>query len=94
MGEFMTTREAVARWDISARRINVLCKTGRIYGAYKEDNQWLIPADAVKPADKRLKADAPGGKHRPWQRKNYRCRSVFPITAEHPGNIIMWIRRC
>lgn len=55
MGRFMTTKEASEKWDISSRRINVLCKNGRIPGAYKEDNQWIIPADAVKPADKRLK---------------------------------------
>lgn len=58
MGKFMTTKEASVRWDISTRRINVLCKTGRISGAYKEDNQWFIPADAEKPADKRLKEEA------------------------------------
>lgn len=55
MGQFMTTKEASGKWDISTRRINVLCKTGRIPGAYKEDKQWRIPADAEKPADKRLK---------------------------------------
>ena len=58
MDKFMTTKEASARWDISTRRINVLCKTGRISGAYKEDNQWFIPSDAEKPADKRLKEEA------------------------------------
>lgn len=55
MGKFITTKEASMKWDISTRRINVLCKNGRISGAYKKDNQWFIPADAVKPADKRLK---------------------------------------
>lgn len=55
MEKFITTKEASEKWDISSRRINVLCKSGRISGAYKENNQWFIPADAVKPADKRLK---------------------------------------
>ncbi len=55
MERFITTKEASVKWKISARRINVLCKTGRIQGAYKKDKQWLIPADAKKPADKRLK---------------------------------------
>jgi len=59
MKEFMTTKEASIKWDISARRINVLCKTGRIPGGYKEENQWFIPAEAEKPVDKRLKGDAP-----------------------------------
>ena len=58
MGKFMTTKEASIKWNISTRRINVLCKTGRISGAYKEDNQWFIPSDANKPADKRLKKES------------------------------------
>lgn len=57
MAKFMTTKEASERWDITERRINVLCKEGRIPGAYKENKRWSIPADAVKPADKRLKGD-------------------------------------
>ena len=57
MAKFMTTKEASEKWDITERRINVLCKEGRISGAYKENKRWIIPADAVKPADKRLKGD-------------------------------------
>lgn len=55
MAKFMTTKEASEKWDITERRINVLCKEGRITGAYKENKRWVIPVDAVKPADKRLK---------------------------------------
>ncbi len=57
MVKFMTTKEASEKWDITERRINVLCKEGRIPGAYKENKRWIIPADAVKPADKRLKGE-------------------------------------
>lgn len=58
MVHFMTTKEASEKWDITERRINVLCKEGRIPGAYKENKRWVIPMNAVKPADKRLKGDA------------------------------------
>lgn len=54
---YMTTKEASGKWGISERRINVLCKEDRIYGAFKEDGRWVIPSDAVKPADKRFKGD-------------------------------------
>lgn len=57
MAEYMTTKEASEKWDITERRINVLCKEGRITGAYKEDKRWVIPINAVKPADKRLKGE-------------------------------------
>ena len=56
MERFMTTKEASGKWGISPRRINILCKTGRIPGVYKENKQWMIPENAIKPADKRLKA--------------------------------------
>lgn len=57
MERFLTTREVSERWGISPRRVNVLCKTGRIPGAYKEGKQWLIPSDAKKPEDQRMKPD-------------------------------------
>lgn len=57
MGRYMTTREASEKWNITERRINVLCKEGRISGAYKENKRWVIPVNAVKPADKRFKGD-------------------------------------
>ena len=55
MEKFMTTREASEKWNITERRINVLCKEGRIPGAYKDNKRWLIPDGTEKPADKRLK---------------------------------------
>ena len=52
MTRYMTTKDASEQWQITERRINVLCKEGRITGAYKENKRWLIPADAKKPADR------------------------------------------
>lgn len=49
----MTIKEAAAAWGITERRVNELCKTGRIEGAYKEGKLWYIPNDARKPTDKR-----------------------------------------
>lgn len=53
---FMTVKQASEKWDISDRRIRVLCSEGRIPGAYQEGRGWKIPADARKPADGRYKA--------------------------------------
>lgn len=56
--EFMTTKEAVKKWNISERRIRQLLQYGRIEGAVKNGNSWNIPIDAIKPVDKRvIKAD-------------------------------------
>ena len=49
----MTVRDAAALWGLSERRVAVLCKEGRIKGAYKQGYAWMIPADAQKPADNR-----------------------------------------
>ena len=51
--EFMTTKEAVIKWKISERRIRQLLQDGRIEGAVKVGNNWNIPINASKPADKR-----------------------------------------
>ena len=52
--EFMTTKEAVKKWNISERRIRQLLQDGRIEGAVKNGNSWNIPVDAIKPVDKRV----------------------------------------
>ena len=52
--KFMTTKEAVKKWNISERRIRQLLQDGRIEGAVKNGNSWNIPVDAIKPVDKRL----------------------------------------
>lgn len=37
----MTIKEAAAAWGITERRVNALCKAGRISGAYKEGSSGL-----------------------------------------------------
>ena len=51
--DFMTTKEAVKKWNISERRIRKLLKDERITGAIKIGNSWSIPVNATKPVDKR-----------------------------------------
>ena len=44
---FMTSVEAGEKWSLSKRRVAVLCAEGRIPGAEKKANVWLIP-DTLK----------------------------------------------
>ena len=53
--EYMTVKEAGARWGVTSRMATYYCVTGRIEGATKIGNLWLIPKDAEKPADGRRK---------------------------------------
>ena len=52
--EYMTTKEAVKKWNIIERRIRQLLSDGRIEGAVKVGNSWNIPIDTLKPTDKRI----------------------------------------
>lgn len=56
MDGYMTIKEASGKWGIGLRRINTLCNEGRIDGASKIANVWVIPVDAEKPRDERIKS--------------------------------------
>lgn len=50
--EYLTTAEAAKKWKITPRRVQILCKEGRVEGAiYK--GVWLIPNTTKKPEDPR-----------------------------------------
>ncbi|EOS29150.1 pentatricopeptide repeat domain-containing protein [Lachnospiraceae bacterium A4] len=53
--DYMTLKQAGEKWGISPRMINYYCSAGRIEGAEKMGTVWLIPKDAEKPVDGRLK---------------------------------------
>lgn len=46
--DYMTTKQAADLWRISDRRVLQYCNDGRIEGAEKMGNTWLIPKNAVK----------------------------------------------
>lgn len=52
---YITVKEAAEKWNISSRRVRILCSEGKISGACHEGRLWKIPADAKKPPDGRLK---------------------------------------
>lgn len=55
MFEYMTAQEAANKWNISARRVQRLCKEERIDGVINVNRVWLIPKNAQKPVDGRYK---------------------------------------
>ena len=54
--EYLSVREASEKWDISTRRVQILCLNGRIKGATRIGNMWVIPKSAEKPKDARIKS--------------------------------------
>lgn len=55
--DFMSVQQAAVKWNISERRIRVLCLEGKIHGAFRVGRAWNIPSAAQKPADGRLKKE-------------------------------------
>ncbi len=53
MLSFISAKEAAEKWNISQRRVAILCSENRIDGAIMVGNMWIIPSTAEKPIDKR-----------------------------------------
>ncbi len=54
--KYISAQEAADRWNLSRRRIITLCNNGRIEGAQKAGATWIIPDNAQKPSDARIKS--------------------------------------
>lgn len=65
MADTMLVKEAAKRWNLTERRVASLCKEGKIDGVRKQGHSWLIPADAERPADHRVKSGAYKKNRRP-----------------------------
>lgn len=60
---FITASEAAKKWNISQRRVQILCSENRIEGIFKLGDNWAIPETAEKPTDKRFKSNKKGEKN-------------------------------
>lgn len=54
--DYLSIREIAEKWGVSSRWVQVLCADGRIDGATRIGNMWVIPKDAIKPKDERIKS--------------------------------------
>lgn len=53
--KYITASQAADKWNISQRRVQIMCAQSRIKGAFKLGEAWAIPENAQKPKDKRKK---------------------------------------
>ena len=53
---YISAAQTAVKWNISKKRVTVLCKEGRIDGAQMAGSTWIIPEDAAKPSDARIKS--------------------------------------
>ena len=63
---YMSIKEVAEKWNVTPRRVRVLCETGRIEGAAKLGREWAIPEDSQRPTDRRITT----GEFKNWRKKN------------------------
>ena len=54
--DYLSIKQLSEKWAISKRRIQTLCSTDWIPGAKKVGYSWIIPDNAEKPVDARIKS--------------------------------------
>ncbi len=54
--DYITIKEAAAKWGVSTRAVTYHVAGGRVEGAAKRGNLWLIPKDTLQPEDRRKKS--------------------------------------
>lgn len=74
---YLSVKDMAEKWGISCRRLQVLCREGRIEGAYQLGRVWAIPSDAQKPEDHRLRT----GKYIRWREKHGQRQARVSATA-------------
>lgn len=68
---------AAEKWGISPRRVRMLCAEGKIPGAIQKGKLYMIPEDAPKPADGRVKYNILNE----IETKKSRLSELRPLTA-------------
>ena len=53
--KYMTISEIATKWKLSVRRVQIMCSEGRISGAVRFGNMWMIPKETERPKDRRVK---------------------------------------
>ena len=83
---YLSVAEVAEKWGITRKRIQVLCNNGRIDGAQRVGNAWMIPETSVKPSDARKKISENATKstsnvsiERVWAMPNKNTFDIKPI---------------
>jgi hypothetical protein len=68
MDGYVKAEEMAARWNVSARQVQWLCKNGKIESAPKFGNAWAIPDGGHKPTRT--------GKRKPGRKPKEQCPAI------------------
>lgn len=50
---YTTVKDIAGKWNIMPRTVQIMCAEGKISGAVKFGDLWVIPSDAERPLDGR-----------------------------------------
>lgn len=83
---YLSVVQTAEKWEMTPRRVQVLCNEGRIDGAQRVGNVWTIPENAEKPVDARKKISPSEKKSSPnitiervWAMPNKNTFEIKPI---------------
>ena len=77
MSAYISVEETAKKWNLSQRRVQDLCRMGKVPEARRFGTNWMIPADALRPADGRSKASRKDG-------------AAWPGTSRCPERVLFW----
>ena len=63
MEGYITVKEAAEKWGLCIRRVQYMCSDGPTPGVTKFGGMWVVPEDAERPIDGRVKT----GKYKGWR---------------------------
>lgn len=100
--KYLDVHDISEKWNMTERRVTMLCRDGKIANAKKEGKFWYIPENAVRPHDGRTKAaheDATPEKKeikhmgKYFGTDGFRGKAGVVLTAEHAfkiGRFLGW----
>ena len=89
MKHYLSTKQIAQLWHISQRRVAQYCSEGRIPGTKKIGSSWLIPDDAAKPIDPRLKKEKKGNVDH--LRVDLLCLMPLMYSSFKPGEALLTV---
>ena len=83
----ITVKEASEKWGVTERRVQGLCKEGKIKGATRWGRTWMIPSHAVLPSSN--KGDEP---HMPMPRKSpfLDMTNIYSVAGKADESIMLF----
>ncbi|MFR3728273.1 DNA-binding protein [Lacrimispora sp.] len=61
---YFEVNEIAEKWNVTTRRVQIMCAEGLIPGAVKFGRSWAIPEDAERPTDGRVTT----GEYKNWRK--------------------------